>query len=48
MYQLVLSLSIMQVSQSCNGWRVSVIRGKFSSRSRYPAPGTKSWYAMLP
>ena len=48
MYQLVFSSSIMQVWQSCNGWRVTVIRGKFSSRLRYPAPGSKRWYAMLP
>ncbi len=48
MYQLIFSSSIVQVWQSCNGWRVTVIHGKFSSRTRYPAPGTKRWYAMLP
>ncbi len=48
MYHLISSSSIMQVWQSCNGWCVTVIRGKFSSRVRYPAPGSKLWYAMLP
>ena len=48
MYHLIFSSSIMQIWQSSNGWRVNVIRGKFSSRTRYPAPGSKRWYAMLP
>ena len=48
MYHLIFSSSIMQIWQSSNGWRVNVILGNFSSRTRYPAPGTKRWYAMLP
>ena len=48
MYHLIFSSPILQIWQSTNGWRVNVIRGKFSSRSRYPAPGSKRWYAMLP
>ena len=48
MYHLIFNSPILQIWQSTNGWRVNVIRGKFSSRSRYPAPGSKRWYAMLP
>ena len=48
MYKLTFSSSLMQVWQSSNGWHVTVIRGKFSSRIRYPAPGSKRWLALLP
>gem|GEM_PF-3410452 len=48
MYHLILSSSVMQIWQSTNGWRVTVIRGRFSSRSRCPAPGSKRWLALLP
>ena len=48
MYHLIFGSSIMQIWQSSNGWRVNVILGNFSSRTRYPAPGSKRWLAMLP
>jgi len=48
MYHLILSSSVMQIWQSTNGWRVTVIRGRFSCRSRCPAPGSKRWLALLP
>jgi hypothetical protein len=48
MYHLVSSSPVMSHWVSSNGWHVYIIRGRFSSRSRYPAPGSKRWFAMLP
>ena len=48
MYHLILRSPIAQIWLSSNGWRVTIIHGKLISRCRYPAPGSKRWYAMLP
>ena len=48
MYHLIVRSAIIQIWRSSNGWCVTVIRGSFSSKVRYPTPGTKRWFAMFP
>ena len=48
MYNLIISTPTVKVWLSSNGYRVTIIRGVFISKLRYPQPGSKRWQAMLP